>query len=121
MMLDSVTAEREEARSERDNLRDERDTARQSLASLESNARNLTEERDSARAERDTLRQDRDMARQSLATLEADARNHEKQLKQLIDAKEALSAQFSEIGAKMLDEAQDKFLKRANQIGRAHV
>lgn len=115
MMLDSVTAEREEARSERDNLRDERDTARQSLASLESNARNLTEERDSARAERDTLRQDRDMARQSLATLEADARNHEKQLKQLIDAKETLSAQFSEIGAKMLDEAQDKFLKRANQ------
>lgn len=115
LMLDGVTSERDEARLERDSIRDDRDSARQSLASVEASAHNLTEERDNARSERDIIRQDRDNARQSLATLEADAKSHAKQLQQLIEAKEALSAQFSDIGAKMLENAQRQFLERADQ------
>jgi DNA recombination protein RmuC len=46
---------------------------------------------------------------------------HEDRLKELIGAKDALSAQFSEIGGKLLNEAQKAFLERAdarfNQAG----
>ena len=42
-------------------------------------------------------------------------------MKELLEAKEVLAAQFSEIGAKLLGEAQKKFLERAdarfNQAG----
>ncbi len=57
----------------------------------------------------------RDAAQVELAALQADARNHERQMKQLLEAKEALSAQFSEVGAKLLGEAQKAFLDRADQ------
>ncbi|SIN91638.1 DNA recombination protein RmuC [Parasphingorhabdus marina DSM 22363] len=83
--------------------------------SLRSMLDGVTRERDGAREERDHIREDRDQARQRLASLEADARNHEKQLQQLIEAKESLSAQFSEVGAKMLETAQRQFLERADQ------
>ena len=89
--------------------------AEEATASLRMMLEGLTAERDAARSERDTIRTDRDSARQSLASLEADARNHEKQLQQLIEAKESLSAQFSEVGAKMLETAQRQFLERADQ------
>jgi DNA recombination protein RmuC len=46
---------------------------------------------------------------------------HEDRLKELMGAKDALSAQFSEIGGKLLNEAQKAFLERAdarfNQAG----
>jgi DNA recombination protein RmuC len=46
---------------------------------------------------------------------------HEDRLRELIGAKDALSAQFSEIGGKLLNEAQKAFLERAdarfNQAG----
>lgn len=89
--------------------------AEETAASLRSMLDGVQGERDTARSERDTIRDDRDQARQSLASLEADARNHEKQLKQLAEAKESLSAQFSEVGAKMLETAQRQFLERADQ------
>lgn len=89
--------------------------AEETAASLRTMLDGVQEERDSARSERDSIRNDRDQARQSLASLEADARNHEKQLKQLTEAKESLSAQFSEVGAKMLETAQRQFLERADQ------
>jgi len=89
--------------------------ADETAASLRSMLDGVQGERDSARSERDSIRDDRDQARQSLASLEADARNHEKQLKQLAEAKESLSAQFSEVGAKMLETAQRQFLERADQ------
>jgi DNA recombination protein RmuC len=57
---------------------------------------------------------ERDAAREELAALKADARNHERQVAQLLDAKEALSAQFSEVGSKLLGEAQKTFLERAD-------
>lgn len=89
--------------------------AEETVASLRSMLDSVQGERDTARSERDSIRDDRDQARQSLASLEADARNHEKQLKQLAEAKELLSAQFSEVGAKMLETAQRQFLERADQ------
>ncbi|WP_243457186.1 DNA recombination protein RmuC [Parasphingorhabdus cellanae] len=89
--------------------------AEDTTASLRTMLDGVQEERDTARSERDAIRDDRDQARQSLASLEADARNHEKQLQQLVEAKESLSAQFSEVGAKMLETAQRQFLERADQ------
>jgi DNA recombination protein RmuC len=56
--------------------------------------------------------------------MRADARNFEVRMKELLEAKEALSNQFSEVGAKLLSQAQDAFLKRANdrfaQAGEQH-
>lgn len=89
--------------------------AEETSASLRAMLDGVTEERETARGERDVIREDRDQARQLLASLEADARNHEKQLAQLKEAKDSLSAQFSEVGAKMLETAQRQFLERADQ------
>ncbi len=62
---------------------------------------------------------ERDDGRVSLASLEAEASAREdafaQQIRSLVDAKEALSAQFSEIGGKILGEAQTAFLERAEQ------
>jgi DNA recombination protein RmuC len=64
---------------------------------------------------------ERDEAMRDLAGLQADARNFEARMKELIEAKEALTAQFHEVGAKLLSEAQKQFLERAdarfNQAG----
>ena len=78
-------------------------------------AREAAQATDALRITLDGVRDERDAARADLAALQADARNHEKQMRQLIEAKEALSAQFSEIGAKMLETAQRQFLERADQ------
>ncbi|MEO9469401.1 DNA recombination protein RmuC [Parasphingorhabdus sp.] len=89
--------------------------AKETSASLRIMLDGVTEERETARNERDGIREERDQARQLLASLQADARNHEKQLTQLKEAKDSLSAQFSEVGAKMLETAQRQFLERADQ------
>ncbi len=70
---------------------------------------------DALRLTLDGVRDERDAAQQELAGLKADARNHEKQVALLLDAKEQLKAQFSEVCAEMLGEAQKKFLERANE------
>jgi DNA recombination protein RmuC len=58
------------------------------------------------------------------AAREAQERNFQDRLAELRDAREALSAQFSEIGGKLLGEAQKNFLERAdarfNQAGEKH-
>ena len=58
---------------------------------------------------------ERDEAMRARAALEADARNFDARMTEIREAKDALSAQFSEIGAKLLTEAQEIFLKRADQ------
>ena len=81
------------------------------LASAEqraSRAVELEERIESYRTQREAMMADN-------AALKSDATNHEKQLVQLLEAKEALSAQFSEVGGKLLGEAQKAFLDRANQ------
>jgi DNA recombination protein RmuC len=57
---------------------------------------------------------ERDAAMRDLAALQADARNFEARMKEMIEAKEALTAQFHEVGAKLLSEAQKQFLERAD-------
>src|SRR5688572_26595478 len=48
------------------------------------------------------------------AANQAQERNFQDRLAELRDAREALSAQFSEIGGKLLGEAQKNFLERAD-------
>ena len=78
----------------------------------------LAEERGkAAEALRATLSEvtgERDAAMRDLAGLQADARNFEARMKELVEAKEALTAQFHEVGAKLLSEAQKQFLERAD-------
>jgi DNA recombination protein RmuC len=57
---------------------------------------------------------ERDTAMRDLSGLQADARNFEARMKELMEAKEALTAQFHEVGAKLLSDAQKQFLERAD-------
>ncbi|MEE9434177.1 MAG: DNA recombination protein RmuC [Sphingorhabdus sp.] len=62
---------------------------------------------------------ERDSVKESLARLETTLEEREKGFEQqkaaLVEAKDTLSAQFGEIGQKLLGEAQEKFLQRANE------
>ena len=62
----------------------------------------------------DEVTKERDAAMRELAGLQADARNFEARMKEMLEAKEALTAQFHEVGAKLLTEAQKQFLERAD-------
>ncbi|MBH1992791.1 MAG: DNA recombination protein RmuC [Sphingomonadaceae bacterium] len=67
----------------------------------------------------DAVQSEREVALRELAALQSDtqarAEAFEAQIVALKDAKEQLSAQFSEIGGKLLGEAQKTFLDRADQ------
>ena len=76
----------------------------------------------SLRLQLDEVIRERDANRDAamrLAALEASQlerdRGFEARIKELVEAKEALSAQFAEISNKLLAEAQETFLKRADQ------
>src|SRR4051812_3694756 len=77
---------------------------------------------ESLRLQLDEVVKERDSNRvavQELAALKAAQeereRGYEARLAELIAAKEALSAQFAEVGGKLLDNAQKQFLERADQ------
>jgi DNA recombination protein RmuC len=57
---------------------------------------------------------ERDHAHRQLAEMQADARNFEARMKELLEAKEALTAQFHEVGSKLLNDVQKQFLERAD-------
>ena len=82
--------------------------ARQTIENLRLQLVEVVKERDSNRD-----------AATKLAALEASQLEREKgfeaRIKELIEAKEALSVQFAEISNKLLIEAQETFLKRADQ------
>lgn len=82
--------------------------ARQTIDSLRSQLGEAVRERDCNRE-----------AAGKLAALEASQverdKGFEARIKELVEAKEALSAQFAQIGNKLLVEAQETFLKRADQ------
>ncbi|QGP79829.1 DNA recombination protein RmuC [Sphingobium sp. CAP-1] len=67
----------------------------------------------------ESIQTERESALRDLAALQSDiqarTRAFEAQIATLKDAKEQLSAQFSEIGGKLLDQAQTQFLTRADQ------
>ncbi|HWI85114.1 MAG TPA: DNA recombination protein RmuC [Sphingomonas sp.] len=67
---------------------------------------------DALRAERDSALRDLAVERSAMGER---AQAFEARLTELRDAKDALSAQFSEVGAKLLGEAQKAFLERADQ------
>ena len=76
----------------------------------------------SLRAQLDEVIKERDINREAatrLAALEAAQderdRGFEVRIRELVEAKEGLSAQFAEISNKLLAEAQETFLKRADQ------
>nr|WP_232328755.1 DNA recombination protein RmuC [Sphingomonas horti] len=57
---------------------------------------------------------ERDEALRKVVELQADARNFDARMQELLAAKETLTAQFHETGAKLLGEAQRQFLERAD-------
>ena len=63
----------------------------------------------------DQVRSDRDQARTEIATLKAEASAFDARLAELREAKDMLAAQFSEVSGKLLSEAQEQFLKRADE------
>jgi DNA recombination protein RmuC len=101
-------------RAERDRLDERLRTAETSLATANERASAAT----LLRSTLDAVTGERDMALRDLA--EVRARTHEREeahaarIAELREAKEALSQQFGEVGAKLLGEAQKAFLERAD-------
>ena len=73
---------------------------------------------ESLRLQLDEVIKERDVNRSSaseLARFEEREKSFEARIKELVEARDSLSTQFAEIGNKLLAEAQDAFLKRADQ------
>lgn len=102
-------------RAERDAVREKFGRALTDLAGAEERAKRtavLDGELQTARAEREAARIE---ARAIRAEADAHAAAYEARLAELREAKEAMSQQFGEVGAKLLSEAQRQFLERADQ------
>ena len=98
-------------RAERDARTEEFKKAIVDLAGAEERAKAA----DGLRAELTDIRNDRDASRADIARLEAEARGFDARLAELREAKDALTAQFGQVGQKLLADAQDRFLQRANE------
>ncbi|HET8611233.1 MAG TPA: DNA recombination protein RmuC, partial [Sphingomonas sp.] len=103
-------------------LRGERDRIDERLRAAESELAVAKERAETAgllRATLDEVTRERDTASRDLAAERAAAaqrvESFEARMAELREAKEALSARFSEVGAKLLGEAQKAFLDRADQ------
>jgi DNA recombination protein RmuC len=100
-------------RKERDERLEDFRRAIADLAAAEERAKQVPE----LAAKLEEMRRDCSEAQQKCASLsasqEARERAFQEQIAQLNDARQALSAQFSEIGGKLLSEAQRQFLERA--------
>jgi DNA recombination protein RmuC len=76
---------------------------------------NLRLQLDEVVKERDSSRAKCDEASKQLATLQADARNFEQRMKDLTESKDALVAQFRDIGDQLLEKAHKDFLDKAGE------
>lgn len=85
--------------------------AKETTNSLRLQLDEVQKERDAAKSEREALATE--LAANKAAQQERDRAQDEK-IAELQKAREQLSAQFAEVGNKLLEEAQDKFLKRAD-------
>jgi DNA recombination protein RmuC len=65
--------------------------------------------------ERDSARSECDEASRDLATLKAEARAFDQRMKDLAESRDALIAQFREVGDKLLEKAQKDFLDKAGE------
>jgi DNA recombination protein RmuC len=83
-------------------------TAKQTVESLRMQLNSVSAERDQARANLDT-------SSRELAALQADARNFDQRMKDLAESKDALIAQFREVGDQLLDKAHKDFLEKAGE------
>ena len=88
-------------------------------------AQRLEQLQSAADARLQAVQAEREVALRDLAALQSDiqarTRAFEQQITALKDAKEQLSAQFSEIGGRLLETAQSQFLTRADQrFAQAH-
>jgi DNA recombination protein RmuC len=101
-------------RAERDEVREKLGRASADLAAAEERAKRAA----TLQAELDTARSEREAARIEAQALKAGADAHaaafEVRLTELRAAKEDLSRQFGEVGAKLLGDAQKAFLERAD-------
>jgi len=76
---------------------------------------NLRMQLNAVSAERDEARANCDSASRELAALQADARNFDQRMKDLTESKDALIAQFREIGDQLLEKAHKDFLAKAGE------
>ena len=76
---------------------------------------NLRMQLNGVTAERDEARTNLDSTSRELGALQADARNFDQRMKDLAESKDALIAQFREIGDQLLDKAHKEFLEKAGQ------
>jgi len=76
---------------------------------------NLRMQLDAVIGERDQARTNLDSSSRELAALQADARNFDQRMKDLAESKDALVAQFREIGDQLLDKAHKDFLEKAGE------
>jgi len=65
--------------------------------------------------ERDGARENLNATSKELAALQADARNFDQRMKDLAESKDALIAQFREVGDKLLEKAHKDFLEKAGE------
>lgn len=104
-----------QVRQERDALGERFNAAIRDLAGAEARAGQAAE----LQSRLDIATTERDVARQELAALKSQSEERERsfgeQLVNLQSAKDQLSAQFSELAQKILNEAQGHFLKRADE------
>lgn len=70
---------------------------------------------DAVTAERNEARANCDTASRELSALQADARNYEQRMKDLTESKDALIAQFRQIGDQLLEKAHKDFLDKAGE------
>ena len=104
-------------RGELAEIRADRDARAADVARLEAEVRGFDErvaEHYETRNALAAIRAERDQHVAEVVRLQAEARGFEERLAELREAKEALAAQFAQVGQKMLDEAQERFLQRAN-------
>ncbi len=100
-----------QARAERDARTEEFRRAITDLAGAEERAKGVA----SIAATLEQVRAERDEARTDLATLKAQAGAFEQRLAELREAKDLMAAQFADVSNRLLSEAQETFLKRADE------
>lgn len=89
--------------------------ASREAAGAKQTVENLRLQLDEVVKERDAARENSAQTSRELAALQADARNFDQRMKDLTESKDALIAQFREIGDKLLEKAQKDFLEKAGE------
>src|SRR5690348_5017541 len=89
--------------------------ASRDAAGAKQTVENLRLQLDEVVKERNAARADYDQSSRELASLQADARNFDQRMSDLTASRDALIAQFREIGDQLLEKAHKDFLDRAGE------